>query len=179
VLFRSGTVRFGPLPDALFRTDGLGTNLYPDLAALFGSVHPADPALSQAHLITAGLDETVTVYAPLGAGNHVDHQLVRDAVRVWQQKNARLAVFYYEEYPYSAGGTAVIEAARARLDGLSTAIRFYLDQSAMAAKIEAIMQYESQLSTFWKDGAAMGGAVRRYATQMGAGRYAERLWKLA
>ncbi|NJL95198.1 MAG: hypothetical protein HC915_16505, partial [Anaerolineae bacterium] len=49
--------------------------LYRQQADLFGPVHPADPARAAQLGIPPAAER---VYAPLGAGNHVDHRLVRE-----------------------------------------------------------------------------------------------------
>ena len=40
-----------------------------------------------------------SVFAPMGIGNHVDHVLVREAVKDMNMKNT----FYWEDYPYNVG----------------------------------------------------------------------------
>ncbi len=174
------TVRFGPFADALFRTDGSGTALYTDLARLFGPVHGDDPVQAHSNVITDALDPTATIYAPLGAGGHVDHRWVRDVVLRWRQSQPGVAVFFYEEYPYSADSVAVLDAARAAIGQPLAPVVYAVDDTALLAKIDAIACYVSQISTFWENTAAMARAVRAYAAQIGQateyGRYAERFW---
>ncbi len=177
-------VVFYDLPDALYRTDGAGTALYPDLVQLFGPVHPADPAADALDTITAGLDTAAVVYAPLGAGGHVDHRLVRDAVLRWLPVSAPptadgVAVFFYEEYPYSAGGDTIIEAARKAIDHPLVPLIQRISGAALDAKIRAIGCHVSQISTFWTDTEAMAAAVRAYALEIGQAGFAERLWHFA
>ena len=169
-------VRFGAIPDALYRTDGQGHPLYPNLAALFGPVHPNDPAVSELDGVLTRLDTPVTLYAPLGTGHHVDHQLVRDAVLRWSR--AGVAVFVYEEYPDSAASAAVVEAARAKVGITTVPVVHTIGEVALAAKIRAITCYESQISTFWDDITAMKEAVRQYMTRIGDGDCAERFWQV-
>lgn len=171
-------VEFGEIPDALYRTDGRGMALYPDLERLFGEVHPDDPALAEHPVITAPLEPGMTVYAPLGAGHHVDHVLVRDAVQQWIHAIDAVAVFFYEEYPYSADGVAVVQAALDALGEPVEPVIQHLDSAAINAKIKAIACHESQISTFWRDSAAMAQAVRAYASDVGKGVFAERFWRL-
>jgi LmbE family N-acetylglucosaminyl deacetylase len=169
-------VRFGRIPDALYRTDGQGNPLYPDLVALFGTVHPKDPAIGELDDTLARLDTAATLYAPLGAGHHVDHQLVRDAALRWSR--AGVAVFFYEEYPYSAESAEVVEAARVSLGITTVPVVYPVGEAALVAKIRAITWYESQISTFWDDVTAMKKAVRQYMTRTGGGDCAERFWQV-
>jgi LmbE family N-acetylglucosaminyl deacetylase len=161
----------------LYRTNGQGQALYPDLETLFGSPKADDPILDSLDSITAGLSPEATIYAPLGVGYHVDHLLVRDAVLRWRQPRPEVAVFFYEEYPYSADRIDAVEAARAAL-GISTqTVVHRLSNAALDAKIKAIACYESQISTFWDGVPAMADAIRRYTAQVGQGNFAERFWQ--
>ncbi len=177
VISLGGAVVFGSFPDALYRTDGHGIALYPDLARLFGGPDLRDPVLAQMDNITARLDPRAVVYAPLGAGHHVDHLLVREAVRRWLADRREVAVFFYEEYPYSADGADVVAQARASLGRATAPADRPLSEAALAAKIGAIAYYTSQISTFWMGRDAMAESVRRYAAQTGGGVPAERLWQ--
>jgi LmbE family N-acetylglucosaminyl deacetylase len=170
-----GTVRFGTLPDAPYRSDAQGHPLYHDREALFGGINSHDPVLLRLDEITQPCDPAAVLYFPLGVGNHVDHLIVRNTLRDWWSAHAEVAVFFYEEYPYSATGDEAVQAARANLD-LEPVIH-RLNEAAITAKIRAIACYPSQVSSFWDDVSVMAEAVKRHATQVGQGSYAERLWK--
>jgi LmbE family N-acetylglucosaminyl deacetylase len=160
-----GEVHFGSFPDALYRTDGNGTALYPNLAALFGDINPRDPVLSQ---MSGVFGRDAVIYAPLGVGHHVDHQIVRNAVVNWKKRHPEVAVFFYEEYPYSANGDEVVQAARDTLGLPVIPIIQSLSQNALDAKVKATACYQSQISTFWNNTAVMAEAVRSYT---------ERFWQ--
>ena len=172
-------VTFGAWPDALFRTDGRGHALYPDLAHLFGPPHPHDPLLSALDTLLPNDAKIATLYAPLGVGGHVDHRLVRRAALRWAAQRPKVAVFLYEEYPYSAAGMDAVQQARVAISHPTVAHLFPLNEAALAAKIRAIACYRSQISTFWDDVEDMARAVRAYARQVGKAYDAERLWRLA
>ena len=169
------------LPDAPYRMSLAGDMLYPSEASLFGDIHPDDP------LLNLDMDVSVAmVYAPLGAGDHVDHRLVNQLGRMLP-----LNVIYYEEFPYSSEGDEIRHASGKRVeqrygsDAVQTALQKFeqpltprlidLSEADIAAKIEAIRCYHSQLGTFWKNEAEMEAGVRRYAWQVAA-TGAERLW---
>ncbi len=180
-----GTVRFGDVPDALYRTDGQGMPLYPDLDRLFGAIHPHDPVMARASDITSQIEQIEQIglqgklYAPLGAGHHVDHVVVRTIVLEWLKNQPQVAVFFYEEYPYSANDTeTIIQAARDEIGYPTHPVIHPLSETALDAKIHAIACYSSQINTFWKNVPAMAEATRQYAVQVGENTYAERLWKL-
>jgi hypothetical protein len=165
-----------PLLDAIYRLHpASGEALYGSEAAIFGAVHPDDPAPSA----LAGSPPPPAgglIYAPLSAGGHVDHQIVRRAVENWGIDAARLR--WYEDYPYAAREGAVEAALGDRGGGKRGSyepILTPLDEEALAAKIEAVAAHESQIATFWTGIEAMGEAVRAYADRVGG----ERVWRLS
>ncbi len=172
-------VRFGKWPDALFRTDGQGRALYPDLARLFGAPHPRDPLLGALDTLIPTDAEIAALYVPLGVGGHVDHRIVRSAALRWAARRPKVAVFFYEEYPYSAAGADEVRRAQGSLQSPLLAQVFPMDEDALSTKVRAIACYRSQISTFWADVDDMARAVRAYAHQVGRAYGAERLWRLA
>ncbi len=172
-------VAFGRWADALFRTDAQGKLLYTDLAHLFGPPHPADPLLGALDAVIPPYAQVTALYAPLGVGGHVDHRLVCMAALRWAELHPKVAVFFYEEYPYSVAGSNEIQRARALVQRPTVAQLFALKEAALEAKVRAIACYRSQISTFWADVEEMEQAVRSYARQVGETHDAERLWRLA
>jgi LmbE family N-acetylglucosaminyl deacetylase len=173
------------MPDAPYRTNGSGEALYPSSASLFGEIHADDPLLT----IDMDVPESVEViYAPVGAGGHVDHCLVTQLA--WTLPDT-LNLVYYEEYPYSSDGDEIRHARQNNNDqrygqpAVQSALKKFehpltprlvnLSEADITAKIDAIRCYRSQLGTFWKNEAEMEAGVRRYARQVAA-TGAERLW---
>jgi LmbE family N-acetylglucosaminyl deacetylase len=175
--FLGASVEFGPFPDCLYRAGTDGSWLYTDLKKLFGPVDPRDPVLQQASVITNRIKHDMTLYIPLGVGNHVDHQLVRDIIVAWKISHPEVAIFLYEEYPYTIQGFPVINAARSVLKVETQPVIHHLRSEAIDAKIRAIACYESQISTFWSDLESMARAVRQAASGIDESHYAERLWQ--
>lgn len=157
------------LPDCIYRIDpATGLALYANEEAIFGPVQPTDPALADLRSVPP-LPESATLYAPLAIGHHVDHQVVRCVVEGWGLPPQR--VCYYEDYPYVASPGA-LEAALGNPSGWWATI-FPLSEEAMAAKIRAVAQYASQISTFWASEQAMVAALREHAEHSGG----EQLWQ--
>lgn len=172
-----GTVQFGPFPDAPFRANEHGSMLYPDGNALFGAIDLQDPVLTRIHEIVDWLDPQSAFYAPLGVGNHVDHRLTRNFLMSWKKAHPEVAIFLYEEYPYTSQEGSTVQSALDSLALSLTPVIHYLTDAAVEARIRASECYKSQISTFWSDAAQMGQSIRNDAAQAGEGRYAERLWK--
>jgi LmbE family N-acetylglucosaminyl deacetylase len=112
-----------------------------------------------------------TVYAPLGLGNHVDHQLVRAAAG--RLEAAEVPIVWYEDFPYATrpGGAEQHAALTAGRRPLVVPIGDWLDR-----KIAAVAAYGTQVPVLFGSAAAMPAAVRAYAEAVGDGRSAERFW---
>lgn len=157
------------LPDCIYRVDPTTRQaLYDSEEAIFGPVQPADPALADLQSVPV-LPEGAALYVPLGIGHHVDHQVVRCAVEGWELPPQR--VRYYEDYPYVAYPGA-LEAALGDPSGWETTV-CPIGEDAMTAKIRAVAQYASQISTFWASEEAMITALREHVERSGG----ERLWQ--
>ncbi len=189
---RAATARLGlalallDYPDAVYRP-----GRYESEAAIFGALDPAEADLPAAladdiaaALAAHGVGADVPVYAPLGLGHHVDHQLTYQAAGLLAARGR--PVYYYEDFPYAARPGA--HAARfAELGGAFTAHLVPID-ATIAAKIAAIRAYASQISSLFPGADAVGPAVRAYAEAVVQGgpapatpgtRFAERYWQAA
>lgn len=167
--------------DCVYRVHG-GVALYPSEESLFGDVHPED-SLPGSLAVEAALFNFVfpnlkAIYAPLGVGHHVDHQIVRDWALMLYQRNPEIDTYFYEEYPYTRDLDA-IEAAYAYLpaDYEYAPILVELEKQDINAKIQAIACHRSQLSTFWKTKAELINDVRQ-SFYIGDGNYGERYWQI-
>lgn len=146
---------------------------------LFGPVAPADPLAKQVAPQLADLATrfpTATFYAPLGVGNHVDHQIAHSAAHVLGQQGCSIA--YYEDFPYVATPGALMQC----LSALGAQVAFQpvvqIIDATIAQKLAAIAAYRSQLGMLFGDQAAMETTVKNYAAGLATpgSSYAERLW---
>lgn len=168
------------IPDCIYRFHAeSGESFYTSDDEIFGDIHPEEGVLLEKieRLIDA-LPAHDALYLPLGVGNHVDHRLTRTAAEQWLAKNKDAGmgtpnwVWYYEEYPYAAEEGAT-ETILAETDAAWTLRRISLTANALSARIRAIAQFQSQLSTFFEDGDDLSAQVRRFVTNVGG----ERLWQ--
>lgn len=148
---------------------------YASEAALFGEVHPAEEwlpaelAATLAEFIPPG--DGVTLYAPLTVGNHVDHQLTFATARLLEIRGWQ--VQFYEDYPYAETDGALSAALTARGASHWQPTVVSLDEEDLAAKIQAIGCYTTQLEVLFETAGAMPARVRDHAAQVGG----ERLWQ--
>lgn len=159
-------VRHMDLPDCIYRI-GKQSNqpLYPDENTLWHTIHPDDWALPdllnrQFPLTTDELTQVERLYAPLSVGGHVDHLITRQAA-LQKAVNAHFSVWFYEDYPYSEDRSAVSAALQQFPAEYTLQVRdVHLTEREIAAKIEGVRAYGSQISTFWQDDATLVNRVR-------------------
>jgi LmbE family N-acetylglucosaminyl deacetylase len=163
--------------DCVYRLDPAGDPIYAEDAAIFGDVSVADPVgAAQLAVEIRRLWEALgrgVIVAPLSAGHHVDHQLVRRAADALLGVGAE--VTFYEDYPYAADSRAVDCALGDPGGWRSETVP--LSRADLYAWVGAIACYRSQISTFWTDTAGMRRHVRAYADVIGGGSPGWRRWR--
>lgn len=157
------------IPDCIYRYDSQRQSfLYESDAEIFGEVHEAEAGLVDALVAQlVQLPMRGRVLAPLTVGHHVDHLLVRAAA----ERAFGKGISYYEDYPYAQqpGKLDALFAAE-REAWRSESVR--LSAAAIHGKLEAILAFRSQFSTFFTDRADLERQVRDYADAVGG----ERVW---
>lgn len=134
-----------PFLDCIYRCSPESDELlYPGPMDMFGARHPADEVDATLAGALAALPVAGRVYLPLGVGGHVDHLIARSV-----GETTFAPVFYYEDYPYTMtpGAFEAVLPAAARGDWSADFV--WLTEAALAAKIEAVAAYRSQLSSFF------------------------------
>ncbi len=174
------------VPDAPYRRSADGEAFYTSDTELFGRVAPEERRLlvpciadeiRRVALENGGARGRVRVFAPLGVGRHVDHQLM---FRACLRLGPRYGVLFYEDYPY----TAVEGALRQRLEEIGAPAQPRLNNISdlIGLKIASISKYKSQLGVLFGSPEAMPGAVRAYSSSVAEAapgvQYAERVWRL-
>jgi LmbE family N-acetylglucosaminyl deacetylase len=168
--------------DAVYRVDSHGQWLYTDLNSLLGDVHPEDPLLAEGGgrladrlLKLVPIDAQTMLYAPLGVGRHVDHQLVHTTACAFLDKG--FAVAFYEDYPYAERPGAVEAALIAAGAEHWPAEARPVDPTDLAAKVSALAYYRTQMSALFGGAEAMPSRVWAFAlTRSPVGGLAERIF---
>ena len=152
---------------------------YDSQDSLFGPVSQADNAtdsrLADLLLHIQRQAPKAVIYAPLGVGHHVDHQLVCSAAdRLVQQK---INVKFYEDIPYVTYPGALEE--RQRELGIKMEPELVEIGAQVPQKLEAISKYRSQVPQLFRNEETMRRVIDGYAgairTQY-AGIKIERYW---
>jgi LmbE family N-acetylglucosaminyl deacetylase len=165
------------LLDCIYRGDDSGWYYVSD-DDLFGDVHPSDTAVETA--LVSQLEAVERdfapnrIYAPLGAGHHVDHQLVRDAAAaLWGEQ-----LLLYEDLPYASVSDSVCRARHKAFPDRPP-LKYVRELSAadMLAKVAAVGQYRSQLGVLFLAHVAMAAVLWQHARRTSTiGGWAERYW---
>jgi LmbE family N-acetylglucosaminyl deacetylase len=161
--------RHGSVPDCIYRRHPeSGAPLYDTVAELFGEIHPAEaPLITSLAQRLQRLPAHERLLVPLGIGHHVDHQIVRRAA----ERSSGPDLLYYEDFPYVQEENALQFLAREGDPWESILIPH--DATARAVRVEAVLAYESQLSTFFRDRADVEAQIGAYSERIGG----ERLWR--
>ena len=186
--FAEASIVFLDLPDAVFRG-------YEGDDQLLAAPRADDRAPIDLLVAEIARLEPQKVYLPLGVGDHVDHQLVRDVGvalldlgRRWVMPGPEYAgiVAYYEDFPYAWWNDFrrledLPPAALAGLPGDIGLTPEYADISeTVERKIQGLTLYESQLERLFGGTTQMGDAVRGFGTKVaslgGLPGFAERYW---
>lgn len=134
--------------DCIYRVSSAGDALYPDEDSLWGDIHPEDPTHTALINHPLELNNITDIYAPLGVGDHVDHQIVHQW-GIWLVENhPHLRLWFYADFPYIRKPNAL----KQHLDQLTTPVTPHpmpITSDAINAKIRAVAAYQSQISTFW------------------------------
>jgi LmbE family N-acetylglucosaminyl deacetylase len=162
------------LLDAIYRFDDDGQPLY---TTEFIGVppHPRDlarqtPALARAVRGLLANAPRALVYAPLGVGGHVDHQLTRAAV---EEVVPAARLRYYEDFPYAAWTSSRMKPPYT-LDKKTAGLRprrLRLSKPEVEARLNAIACYGSQLPALFGSVGAMPDSVRQYISCVQGERY--------
>ena len=159
-----------PFADCIYRLDPVaGQPLYLSDDDIFGDVHPAEqPLVAEIADLLRTLPAARQLYAPLTIGHHVDHLLVAEAARLAFGDD----LLFYEDYPYAQQPGKLAAVIGEPPAGWQPTVA-PLATADLAAKIEAILAFRSQLSTFFTARADLERQVRGYAKRVGG----ERVWK--
>jgi LmbE family N-acetylglucosaminyl deacetylase len=145
------------IPDCIYRRNPqTGEFMYTSEEALNGPLQPGDTRVARTLLkeLRRSLQPDTNLVCPLGLGDHVDHQLTRQAA-----EGLGRALWYYADYPYVLRCTAQVE--QMKQEGWINQV-FPISPEGLVAWQDAISAHVSQISTFWAGESDMRQAVTDY-----------------
>ncbi len=160
-----------PFADAVYRVEPVTQrHWYDSEEAIFGEVRDVEMIDHVAEAVQARVSQVsnARLVVPLSAGKHVDHVITRSAAERLHED-----LLYYEDYPYAEQPErmAHVWGAGEWVDEM-----IGLNEATLEAKIEAVLQHRSQISTFYRDDEEVRQRLRAYAVMTGQGQPAERYW---
>jgi LmbE family N-acetylglucosaminyl deacetylase len=187
-VFSEASIVFLDLPDAVYRG-------YEGDAQLLGLPRPDDQAPVDVLRREITRLEPQRVYLPLGVGNHVDHQLMREVGLALLEEGPRWVmpgpewagrVVFYEDFPYALWNdfNHLADMPEGTLDALPDGVSLWPEYADISDQVErkimGITLYASQIDRLFGGRRQMADAVRAYARKVaalgGSGSLAERYW---
>ncbi len=155
------------LPDCIYRRDPItGAFMYTTEESLNGPLQSGDARVVSGLRLELKrlLPPAPTLICPLALGNHVDHQLTRQAA-----EGLSVNRLYYADFPY----VLRYPEKAADLEAAGWSSRTYpISPPGLQAWQDSIAAHASQISTFWRDEQEMRQVVRDYRDKTGG----IRLW---
>ncbi len=156
------------LPDCIYRHDQQGNPIVGEEDDLYQPIPPSQQFLVNKiskKIFSLSSCEDIIV-SPMAIGNHLDHRII---VAALNQISSR-SLLYYEDYPY------VIKSKDSLVNySQLTPTNFDLLAENITSWRAAIAEYQSQISTFWKNTNRMEQDIIEFANRGGG----KNLWKLS
>lgn len=149
------------IPDCIYRRGPDGEPLYP--MDIFVPPHPAEADLpaKMTAILRDRLQPDDVLFCPLGIGGHADHLLVRQAVEglvLSEDEGLNRPLWYYADVPYVLNHPEALEPSTR----LMTAERREVSSGGLAAWVQGIAAYQSQISTLFENPLKMKEAMEDY-----------------
>ena len=163
-------IRHLTIHDCIYRRSSDGEYFYDSEQAIFGGLDPREFGLIDVLLaaLESDLPSDCRVVAPLGIGNHVDHELTRKAANRLSQP-----VYYYADYPYAreVEGKEILSILSSSEDW--SVESHEVSEAGISHWFQASRAYGSQLSIFWENESSLESEIREFAAFLGG----MKLWK--
>ncbi len=155
------------LPDCIYRKDRRGNPIIKEEDDLYQPI-----PISQQYLVNKISTDILNlsspediIVSPMAIGNHIDHRIIVAAIKLISTRT----ILYYEDYPY------IIKSKDSQLNfSQLTPIKFALSEANVMIWHAAIAEYQSQISTFWKNKNSMKQEIIEFADRGGG----KNLWNL-
>jgi LmbE family N-acetylglucosaminyl deacetylase len=150
-----------PYADCIYRLSVEGEGYYDSEGAIFGGMDPREESLVEelTGLLGSEISLDAQLAAPLGIGNHVDHEIVRKAVTRLDRPS-----LFYADYPYARepGGMEILKFLAAASDW--EGIDFSISEAGIQKWIEAALAYQSQRAVFWDSSQSLAAEIRDFSS---------------
>jgi LmbE family N-acetylglucosaminyl deacetylase len=156
--------------DCIYRQSSDGDFFYDSEEAIFGGLDARESGLIDNLIadLKSELPADARIIAPLGIGNHVDHELTRKAANRLSR-----SVSFYSDYPYAreAEGREILSFINSSDDWAGE--NYPISEAGISRWFQASRAYGSQLSIFWEDEVSLEKDIRDFAAFLGG----MKVWK--
>jgi len=150
--------------DCIYRKTPEGEFYYTADGDLFGGLDSRETDLIEKLTVQLleELPEDARVVAPLGIGNHVDHELTRKAAN-----RLGIPLTFYADYPYAreVDGKEILEIMERSSEWQYD--EFPVSETGLEKWILAAQVYRSQINTFWENDTDLGLQIKEFLANMG------------
>jgi len=150
--------------DCIYRKPPEGEFYYPAEGDIFGGLDPREADLIErlSNQLLEELPDDARVVAPLGIGNHVDHELTRKAAN-----RLGIPLTFYADYPYAreVDGKEILDFMDCSLDWQYEEVP--VSETGLEKWILAAKAYRSQISTFWENDEDLGLQIKEFSDFLG------------
>jgi LmbE family N-acetylglucosaminyl deacetylase len=145
------------IPDCIYRRGPDGEPLYLDI---YVQPHPAEAQLPGqiAQLVASRLQPDDRVICQLGVGGHIDHILVRQAA-----ERLGCPLWYAADLPYLFKQPAELDPLVAGMEEF----KYSITEAGLQVWVEAVLAYESQLSSLFDRGKGVDEEIRDHYAERG------------
>jgi LmbE family N-acetylglucosaminyl deacetylase len=150
--------------DCIYRKSISGGFIYKNGSDIFGGLdqEEGDLITDLSRLLLDELPEEPNLVAPLGIGNHVDHQLTRKAAN-----RLDLPLQFYADYPYAREreGQEILNFMASSGEWQSE--NYPISPEGLENWFLAANTYRSQISTFWEGEDVLRSEIEAFSERMG------------
>ena len=149
-------------PDCIYRDQKNGKPLVQNEEDLYQDISKNQENIVEKiyEMLNSELDQTQILVAPLSIGNHIDHQIVRNAIDRLNFRN----ICFYADYPYNIKSSSENDI---KILSKFKKINFNLDSDDINAWQKSVAAFKSQISTFWSSENHMINEIKKYALSGG------------
>lgn len=154
------------IPDCIYRNDREGNPIIREEDDLYQPIPDSQQFLVKkiADQINYHATSNDIFVSPMAIGNHIDHRIIVAAIKMMPPPK----MLFYEDYPY------IVKSRSSPIDySKLTPHKFELTEENIKTWHAAIAEYQSQISTFWKNTSRMKEEIIEFADRGGG----NNLWK--
>jgi LmbE family N-acetylglucosaminyl deacetylase len=156
--------KYLPYRDCIYRQSSQGKFYYQEVEDIFGGLNPGETDLIDflGKDLRDQLPSDAVIAAPLGIGNHVDHEITRKAA-----SRLEIPIHYYADYPYvrEPEGREILSIMESSEDWEKEL--HLISENGLNQWYKASLAYSSQIPVFWETEDSLLTEIRDLQDKLG------------